>query len=416
MTNARPEERRMNTRKSTGTETSSEGLRTSAFGRCGGAQRSVVFTAACLVLVVLSGCSGDVGATPVEAAQADVAAKEQALADAQTQAEATATAFCEATSSYITALDRYGDVLNETVPTVGDVKVAGTDLTAPRDDANAAADAAIEAREQVTVAEQELADAEAALASVKASASGEPSEQVEPSQVPTAEPVVDPETVTRVEQDEEDLTAAQAGITDDTPLTQAAEQFNAAAAALEVSWLALFAEAGCLTDAEQEEAATAVGDYTLALQKDLADAGFFEGKVDGVYGPETVKAVEALQKANDLPQTGTMDKATEEALSTELEAAGSADTEEEIASTAALQQTLKLAGYWDGPIDGQWTPELTDALKEAQSDLGVEPTGEVDADTIAAFEQALAQALATPVPSASSTSSPQSSGEPSNRP
>ena len=163
-----------------------------------------------------------------------------------------------------------------------------------------------------------------------------------------------------------------------------------------MSWLALFADVGCLTDAQQEQAATAVRDYTIALQQDLADAGYFEGEVDGVYGPETVEAVQALQKANGLPETGTVDKATEAALRAELEAAGGAAAQEEMASTAALQQTLKLAGYWDGPVDGQWSDELTDALKEFQTDLGVEPTGEVDAATIAAFEEALAKAQATP--------------------
>lgn len=43
----------------------------------------------------------------------------------------------------------------------------------------------------------------------------------------------------------------------------------------------------------------------MALQQDLADAGDFDAKVDGVYGPETVDAVVALQRANGLPQTGT---------------------------------------------------------------------------------------------------------------
>ena len=109
--------------------------------------------------------------------------------------------------------------------------------------------------------------------------------------------------------------------------------------------------------------------------------------------------MQALQKANGLPQTGTVDKATEAALRAELEAAGGAAAQEEMASTAALQQTLTLAGYWDGPVDGQWTDELTDALKEFQTDLGVKPTGEVDAATIAAFEEALAKAQATPSPS-----------------
>jgi peptidoglycan hydrolase-like protein with peptidoglycan-binding domain len=159
-----------------------------------------------------------------------------------------------------------------------------------------------------------------------------------------------------------------------------------------------------------------VRDYTVALQQDLADAGYYKGEVDGVYGPETVEAVQALQKANGLPETGTMDKATEAALRAELEAAGAAAAQEEMASTAALQQTLKLAGYWDGPVDGVWSDELTDALKEFQTDLGVEPTGEVDAATVAAFEQALAEAQATPTPSASSDVPTPSPAQPSDEP
>ena len=171
--------------------------------------------------------------------------------------------------------------------------------------------------------------------------------------------------------------------------------------ALQVSWMALFAQSGCLDDEQQEQAAAAARDYTLALQQDLADAGYFEGEVDGVYGPETVEAVKALQEANGLPQTGTVDKATDAALRAELEAAGTAADQESTTTTAALQQTLKLAGYWDGPVDGQWSDELTEALKEFQTDLGVEPTGEVDAATVAAFEEALATSQATPTPSAS---------------
>jgi peptidoglycan hydrolase-like protein with peptidoglycan-binding domain len=126
--------------------------------------------------------------------------------------------------------------------------------------------------------------------------------------------------------------------------------------------------------------------------------------------------VQSLQKANGLPQTGTVDKATEAALRSELEAAGGAAAQDELASTAALQQTLTLAGYWDGPVDGQWTDELTDALKEFQTDLGVEATGEVDAATIAAFEEALATAQATPTPSPSVASPTPSPDEPSVEP
>src|SRR5436190_1539811 len=80
------------------------------------------------------------------------------------------------------------------------------------------------------------------------------------------------------------------------------------------------------------------------------------------------------------------------ALQNDLQVKGGAAAQQALASTAAVQQTLKLAGYWTGPVDGNWTPALTDALKSFQKALGVEPTGTVDAATIAALQHAIATA------------------------
>ena len=204
-------------------------------------------------------------------------------------------------------------------------------------------------------------------------------------------PLPPTKSIDRVKQAESDFEAAQQAITDQTPLLQASQQFNAAAVALEMSWLRLYADAGCLAG-QQKQAEAAVSDYTATLQQALSDAGYYQGQADGVYGPETVDAIEALQQAHGLPVTGTVDKATEAALDADLQAKGGAAAQEAVASTAAIQQTLHLAGFWDGPIDGNWTPELTDALKSFQTELGVEPTGTVDAATIAALEQAIAAA------------------------
>jgi peptidoglycan hydrolase-like protein with peptidoglycan-binding domain len=73
-----------------------------------------------------------------------------------------------------------------------------------------------------------------------------------------------------------------------------------------------------------------------------------------------------------------------------------------------VQQTLKLAGFWDGPVDGEWTPALTEALKEFQTALGVKPSGEVDAATVAALEKAIEELGQQP--SASASASPSASG------
>ena len=378
---------------------------------------SVGLVVATAILLALAACdsAGD-GSSALTAAQAKVSAKEKALADAEADLTAKSAAFCDASATYITALDRYGDVLTPTASTVGDVKEGGADLAQPREDATAGGEAAVAAQQAVVDAEQELADAEAALAAVKASGSAP---ATTPAGSASATPLAPAASVKRVEQAEAQFATAQQGITDDTPLTLASQQFNAAAVALEMSWLRLFADAGCLTDEQQKKAQQAVQDYTTTLQKSLRDAGYYDEDVDGVYGPATVDAVEALQKAHGLPVTGTVDKATAAALEEDLTAKGGAAAQEETASTAAVQQTLKLAGFWDGPVDGTWTPALTEALKEFQTELGVKPTGTVDAATVAALEKAIAKPKPEPSAATStggstpSTTSPPSTSDPS---
>jgi peptidoglycan hydrolase-like protein with peptidoglycan-binding domain len=89
----------------------------------------------------------------------------------------------------------------------------------------------------------------------------------------------------------------------------------------------------------------AIASYTTALQTDLTTAGFLDSPVDGIYGPDTVAAVEALQTANDLPTTGFVDRATAAALDEAVQAAGGEAATQAVAHTAALQTALTLAGY-----------------------------------------------------------------------
>jgi murein L,D-transpeptidase YcbB/YkuD len=375
-----------------------------------GSPRVGLLVGGAVLLVVTAGCGGE-DESALEQAQARVTESEQALADANADLADKSAAFCDASATYITALDTYGDVLSQTAPTVGDVKDAGSDLEDPQDEVTAAGEAAVEAHEAVIDAEQELADAQAALVAAQSTGSGAAST---PAGTVSPTPLVPAATVSRVQEAESEFSAAQEGITDETPLVQASQQFNAAAVALEIAWLRLFADAGCLTDEQQAQAVAAVSAYTTTLQTSLRDAGYYEGEVDGVYGPATVDAVEALQNAHGLPVTGTVDKATAAALRADLDAKGGAVAEQSVASTAAVQQTLKLAGFWDGPVDGKWSPALTKALQEFQTELGVEPTGTVDAATIAAFEKAIAEAQSepsatptseAPTPSATTTTS-----------
>ena len=371
------------------------------------------FAAAVLAVALLGGCGDD--ESDLERAQANVTLKEKAVTDAQAEADDAVAAFCGDAKDYILALDRYGDVLTSTAPTVGDVRDAGSDLEEPADDVSAAAEAAIDARDALIEANAELKAARTDLAAVEKTASPSPSPSPSASDEPkvkaTPHPLPGDKAVNRVKQAQDELDATMAGIGEQTPLVQASEQFNAAAVALEMSWLKLLSASGCLTDDQQVQGEAAVSEYTTILQTSLAEAGYYAGEIDGVYGAETTQAVEDLQQVHGLPVTGTLDKASADALAADLQEQGGLAADEAIASTAALQQTLSLVGYWDGPVDGAWTTELTDALEAFQTDLGVEPTGVVDAATVAAFEAAIAAAQ-EPEPTPSETPSEVPSDEP----
>jgi Putative peptidoglycan binding domain/YMGG-like Gly-zipper len=56
-------------------------------------------------------------------------------------------------------------------------------------------------------------------------------------------------------------------------------------------------------------------------QTTLKDIGLYDGKVDGIYGKKTIKAVATFQAKNDLPRTGTLTERTR----TKLQQVASAD-------------------------------------------------------------------------------------------
>ena len=332
------------------------------------------------------------GTEATEAPEDPVAAAQQRVTDAEdgaTQAEEALTTahgeFCSATEGYVETLDRYGRVFTDRAATVGDITTLGADLAEPRDDVVAAADGVDAAKNDVAASQQELADAEAALAAAIATASSVPNSTATPT-TSTTTTLVPPATIERIEQAEDDLARVSRGITEDTPLIEAAADYNSAALALEVAWLRLLDDAQCLTDEQQANAVEQITAYTAGLQTDLQTAGYDPGPIDGIYGPQTVAAVEQLQTDSELRVTGLVDAATARALQEKLAEAG----QEQARQTVVLQTILSLAGYWDDPIDGVWTDDLTEALMDFQTALGVEPTGAVDAATIAAFHQALA--------------------------
>ena len=51
-------------------------------------------------------------------------------------------------------------------------------------------------------------------------------------------------------------------------------------------------------------------DQVMRVQQELKAAGLYQGKIDGIAGPQTKRALAAFQQAHGLPPTGTLDQQT----------------------------------------------------------------------------------------------------------
>lgn len=132
--------------------------------------------------------------------------------------------------------------------------------------------------------------------------------------------------------------------------------------------------------------------FIASVQSALAELGYYTGPIDGQFNDDFRAALIAFQTDNGLEPTGEIDSETLAAIQANLEVGSAALT----ASIAEIQQLLTDLGYFTGPIDGRVTPALGDAIRAFQTDLGVEPTGILDAATLRAIYQAGVQS-GTPV-------------------
>ncbi|MGA8482149.1 MAG: peptidoglycan-binding protein, partial [Chthoniobacterales bacterium] len=49
-------------------------------------------------------------------------------------------------------------------------------------------------------------------------------------------------------------------------------------------------------------------DLTGAVQTELARDGYYRGAIDGVFGPDTARAIRAYRRAKGLPVTGQIER------------------------------------------------------------------------------------------------------------
>lgn len=149
----------------------------------------------------------------------------------------------------------------------------------------------------------------------------------------------------------------------------------------------LYAESPVTWGGYLSEMCSSPGDSGLnvyALQRLLADMGYFEGDCTASYGELTQRAVEAFQKANGLEVTGQADTATWSKLCEEEPVALRHWDELQLgdsgARVTAAQARLAELGYMTSAA-GETFDYLTEtAVRLFQLGNGMEPTGALDGD------------------------------------
>ncbi len=141
------------------------------------------------------------------------------------------------------------------------------------------------------------------------------------------------------------------------------------------------------------------------LQMALRLKGYYKGAIDGKYGDGTRTAVLAYQKAVGISQTGKADYATIKKLFGEVSVTTAANdpkmngitkiSQITVPSTTrkgssgknvlALQQALKIKGYYTAPIDSSYGDKTVAAVKAFQKSKGLTQDGVAGNDTIKAL-------------------------------
>ena len=160
------------------------------------------------------------------------------------------------------------------------------------------------------------------------------------------------------------------------------------------------------------------GEDVKTLQKQLTELGYYKGKISGNYLEPTKKAVEDLQKKNNLEVTGVadaelQDRLLEGKLLSKSEKPDDTNTpapnmsnylvddnedgvrvaDEPVTFSKKLkngssgklvkqmQERLTELGYYEGPVSGNFQKYTTRAIKKLQTQNGLDSTGEVDETT-----------------------------------
>jgi peptidoglycan hydrolase-like protein with peptidoglycan-binding domain len=157
----------------------------------------------------------------------------------------------------------------------------------------------------------------------------------------------------------------------------------------------LILHGGSTTTTTAEQPTTPTGPAVADLQYVMTRLGFYSGPIDGVYSAETTAAVTEMQKALGVTADGVYGPETDAALKGKARDV-----------VVQIQTVLTQYGFYKGPIDGNYGTDTQAAIKKLQTDLGVTADGRLGAETVDAFNKAVADGTLKPTTTTSTTTTP----------
>ena len=131
-----------------------------------------------------------------------------------------------------------------------------------------------------------------------------------------------------------------------------------------------------------------------AVQDHLRGAGSYSGSADGVWGPDSLAALQRFQATHQLQVTGQLNQATAVALGLDPNAllgippsAPPLPPPDRLrpASVRAIQSSLRNLGFYNGNVDGIWGDSTQSAIERFQQGRGLQPNGQLNAATVGAM-------------------------------
>ncbi len=130
-----------------------------------------------------------------------------------------------------------------------------------------------------------------------------------------------------------------------------------------------------------------------AVQEHLRGAGAYNGAADGVWGPDSVAALQRYQASHQLQVTGQLNQATAATLG--LDPAILLGNQQAAlpppvppaenlrpSSVRAIQTHLRGLGFYTGSVDGVWGQSTQNAIERLQQGRGLQPNGQLNPATL----------------------------------